>query len=476
MKLFSRKSKKPVASDERLEKIRSDNALDGAPIVMDQSPLLEKSASSERSTGLASYMQPRERAVHKIHFRTLASDTPNKDLVLDKELESAQLILRKVYAPSSPILDLNYFAGRVNEMARAVSAIENERMHLVIHGKRGLGKTSFSNTLSNIASQAGYIVCNTSCSQNSTFSEIFRSFLSEIPILFDQGFMPKHGAESQEEAFDTLLPEGDFSPKELTKVLLRLTTTRVLFVIDEVDRNQNPDFKSAVIETIKNFSDNCVRANLILIGATDTVDELIGLNESVRRNVAGIPIKVFSDEEVNELFNLGEEVSNVRFPKPIRKQISELSRNVPHSLRLLCLHTAQSAVSKGRWTVNGLDLSEAITHSKMDAQALLDRDLLDLMHSRKSNQLETFLFALASTDFNEDSEFYAEKAAQTQREQTDEKVTALSIGSRLSMLCKSSPPILSKREYHHKVLYKFCDPTFGFYLRLLQADKGDSGK
>lgn len=470
MKLFSKKPKKPLTANERLGKLKFTDLAGEQDESVAQHLLVQKPVNDEKTKDLTDcIIPPRERRVQKIKFRTLASDRPNKAVALNKEFEKAQLTLRTVFSPSSPVLDINYFAGRVKETTRAVSALENERMHLIIHGKRGLGKTSFSNTLCGIAREAGYIVCNTASSQHSTYSEIFRAFLKEIPLLYDQNFVTDHGVDTRLEGFDTLLPEGDFSPKELTKILLRLATTRVLFIIDEFDRNQSPDFKDAIIETIKNFSDGCVRASLIVIGATDTVDELIGVNESVRRNITGIPIKVFNDTESGELFDIGEEASNVVFPPHIRAEISNLSRNIPHSMRLLCLHSAQAALIQERWTITDKDMAQAISLSIMDAQALLDVDLLEITHSKKSNQFEAFLYSLASSECNENSEFYAEQAAQAHRKQNNEVVTALSIGSRMAMLCKTTPPILTKREHQHKVLYKFSDPTFGFYLRLMHS-------
>lgn len=471
LSIFSRKPKESKSDNQRLDRITTaEHDVNKAPNT-DSSPLIDKPTDIERTTGLKDVMTNKRRGVHKIQFRTLASDRPSRSSGSgsDKDIENARIVLRKVFSPSAPILDIDCFAGRVKEITRAVSAIENEGMHLVIHGKRGLGKTSFSNTLCQIARQAGYIVCSTSSSQNSSYSDIFRSFLKEVPLLYDQNFVTNHGVDTRQECFDTLLPEGDFSPKELTKILLRLASTRLLFVIDEFDRNKTDDFKDCILETIKNFSDSGVRSNLILIGATDTVDELIGLNESVRRNISGIPIKVFSVEELEELFDIGEEASDVIFPENVRIEISSLSRNIPHCMKLLCLHSAQAALSQGRWAVSAKDMTIAISLSIMDAQALLDVDLLDLIQSKSSNQFESFLYALAGCQYNDNGEFYAEQAAQAQREQTGEAVTALSIGSRLTMLCNTSPPILSKREHYGKVLYKLNDPTLGFYLRLMQS-------
>ena len=413
--------------NKRLKRTTNPEQTSNVSAQPDTSPPVEKPTDLKHTTELKDAVTHKRRSVHNIAFRTLASDRPNSGEIYDKDLHKAQMVLRNVFSPSSPVLNIDFFAGRVKEITRAVSALENEGMHLVIHGKRGLGKTSFANTLCGIAKNADYIVCNTSSSQHSTYSEIFRSFLKEIPLLYDLNFVTNHEVDTRKQCFDTLLPKEDFSPKELTKILLRLTSTRLLFVIDEFDRNQTPGFQDSILETIKNFSDNCVRANLVLIGATDTVDDLIGLNESVRRNISGIPIKAFDENEVEELFNIGEEVSGVYFPKDIRMEISRLARHVPYSMRLLCLHAAQSSVAQGSWTVSNKDLFKAISLSIMGSESLINADLLELLHSKKLNHFEDFLYAISDSECNDHSEFYSEQAAQSQRDFTHEPATALSV-------------------------------------------------
>jgi len=71
------------------------------------------------------------RKINSIQFRTLASDRPNRNAVNDSDYERARLRLREVFAPSAPVLNKEHFAGRTEELERAISSIENERMHLM---------------------------------------------------------------------------------------------------------------------------------------------------------------------------------------------------------------------------------------------------------------------------------------------------------------------------------------------------------
>lgn len=90
-------------------------------------------------------------------------------------------------------------------------------------------------------------------------------------------------------------------------MMTRVSTTRVIMLLDEYDRIKSEDFKLAITETIKNFSDRAVRTQLLLVGVADTMEELIGLNPSIRRNVSGLQLRLLSDDDVDAMIRIGEE-------------------------------------------------------------------------------------------------------------------------------------------------------------------------
>ena len=108
---------------------------------------------------------------------------------------------------------------------------------------------------------------------------------------------------------------------------------------------------------------------------------------------------------------------------------------------------------------------------RADAEALLDNDLLNIIHSSHGTPLGELLGDVARARNNVNSEFTAEQVAEAHNKVSDKTSAAFTMGSRLVMLCKTNPPILAKRDYQGKTLYKFVDPTVGLYLRLMEARK-----
>ena len=407
-----------------------------------------------------------ERKINSIQFRTLASDRPNRNAVNDTDYERARLKLREIFAPSAPVLNKEHFAGRTEELERAISSIENERMHLVIYGKRGWGKTSFTNTLSNIASEAGYIVCRASCSTDIKFSDLFRNFLSEIPLIHDRRYISGHTRELSNETLAKHLPAGDFGPRELTEAVANMTATRAIFVLDEYDRAQDPNLTTALAETLKNFSDRAVRVSIIIVGVADTLGEMLGAHESIRRNIVGLPMRLLSGQEFDELLDIGEAETRVEFPAGIRERLSNLSRQVPYFTRLLCLHAGQSALANERWNVTNIDVDYAIEQALFDTQPLLSRYHRRLIEDADNAVLKSFLISIARVKTNDKGDFNVGEVLDEYQKLTGTVVSKLSVGSRLSLLAKDEISFVTKFERDHKLFYRLTDPLTGFYLRL----------
>ncbi|UTW55867.1 AAA family ATPase [Kordiimonas sp. SCSIO 12610] len=406
------------------------------------------------------------RKINSIQFRTLASDRPNRNAVNDTDYERARLKLREIFAPSAPVLNKEHFAGRTEELERAISSIENERMHLVIYGKRGWGKTSFTNTLSNIAAEAGYIVCRASCSSDIKYSDIFRNFLSEIPLIHDSRFISGHTRELSKETLARHLPEGDFGPRELTEAVANMTATRAIFVLDEYDRAQDPNLTTALAETLKNFSDRAVRVSIIIVGVADTLGEMLGAHESIRRNIVGLPMRLLSSPEFDELLDIGEAATRVEFPAGVRARLSNLSRQVPYFTRLLCLHAGQSALSHERWNVTNVDVDYAKEQALFDTKPLLSRYHRRLIEDADNAVLKSFLISIARVKTNDKGDFTVAEVLDEYQKLTGTVVSKLSVGSRLSLLAKEEIAFVTKFERDHKLFYRLTDPLTGFYLRL----------
>ena len=101
-------------------------------------------------------------------FRATAGDQP--DTRGHDWLSGLRIRLRGAYTPSLPITERRLFAGRVKVLTELIRAIEDERLHTVVFGERGLGKTSLLHVLAQTARDARYLVIYITCgaASNST--------------------------------------------------------------------------------------------------------------------------------------------------------------------------------------------------------------------------------------------------------------------------------------------------------------------
>ena len=102
----------------------------------------------------------------------------------------ARLRLRAAYTPSQPILSRSLFAGRTDVLATLIRSIEDERLHTIVYGERGIGKTSLMHVVAQAARDARYVVTYISCGAASNFDEVFRAVAADIPLLFHSGYGP----------------------------------------------------------------------------------------------------------------------------------------------------------------------------------------------------------------------------------------------------------------------------------------------
>ena len=156
--------------------------------------------------------------------------------------------LRQAFTPSQPVNDRRMFAGRDEVLTTMIRAIEDQRLHAVLYGERGIGKTSMLHMLTQAAREARYIVVYSSCGANSTFDETFRAAAADIPLLFHSGFAPTTSEAEKGATLADLAPEGPLSPRKFGDLCSKLTGTRVLIILDEFDRCESGAFRRDVRE------------------------------------------------------------------------------------------------------------------------------------------------------------------------------------------------------------------------------------
>jgi Cdc6-like AAA superfamily ATPase len=291
-------------------------------------------------------------------FHTTASDQLAGRL--NDRFAAMRSKLRHAFTPSQPVADRRMFAGRDGVLTTIIRSIEDQRLHVVLYGERGIGKTSLLHMLTQAASEARYIVVYTSCGANSTFNETFRAAAADIPLLFHSGFAPTTAEAEKGASLADLLPIEPLSPRKFGDLCAKLTGTRVLIILDEFDRCESGAFRRDIAELIKNLSDRLGRVQLVLAGVAADLTELVEHIPSIRRNIYALNVPKMTDAEILLLVANGEREAGLTFDTHASAFVVAVASGSPYIASLLCHHAGHVALDQGRSTVLSSDVSSAV--------------------------------------------------------------------------------------------------------------------
>ena len=320
----------------------------------------------------------------------------------------AMLALRDALGASQPVIAREQFSGRQDALAQLILAIEQQRVHVVIYGERGIGKTSLAHVFAETAREARYLVLYGSCGTDGRFDDIFRTFASKIPMLYHRSILPTSAAVETQDHFDSLLPEGDFGPREVSDLFADVVGTRVILILDEYDRITDANFRRDVAELIKNLSDRAARVQLVLTGVASNLDELIGFAPSIRRNIVGLPMRALTKNEVKSVLALGEEAAGLHFNDEVVAMIATMASGSPYLVRLLGHQAGLAAINQNRTQIDESHARTAVENVLTDWNATLPRRIQATLSREDAQAQWPVLVAAAKAGMHSDGWFAAE--------------------------------------------------------------------
>ncbi|MGZ3272302.1 MAG: ATP-binding protein [Caulobacteraceae bacterium] len=403
-----------------------------------------------------------EPALDLPRFSTNAADQPHRR---DDQFAAVRMKLRAAYTPSQPVFDPRMFAGRLAVLKSTIRAIEDQRLHLVIYGERGIGKTSLLHMLTSAARSARYIVVYLSCGAASNFDETFRAVASEIPLLFHSDYAPTTAEAETGSSVANLLAPGPLLPRQFGDLCSKLTGTRVLIVLDEFDRATNPQFRRDVAELVKILSDRSARVQVVVAGVAADLAELVEHIPSVRRNILAIPIPLMASDEVEQLVKNGERTSGITVTPAARKHIVEIASGSPYIASLLCHHAALDALDNGRMEVTPADVSTALEQALGELGTRMSKSALDQVKKLAGESGSELLSLIASASLSGGGEF-------------DQALLEKMVGSGKASLCitfaaqlASRGLLIVERESSPRKRYAFVEDAVPSYIWFLNAQQ-----
>jgi Cdc6-like AAA superfamily ATPase len=307
--------------------------------------------------------QPVKKAALRSFPRFKSTALDQLDPKLSDPLAKVRMSLRTAFTPSLPITDPRMFAGRTEVLTSLIGAIEEQRLHVVLYGERGIGKTSLLHVLEQTAREARYLVVYLSCGASTNFDEMFRSIASGVPLLFHNRYGPTSAESERGASFADLLPSSPVSVRLASEMLTHVVGTRVLVILDEFDRCESAEFRRNIAELLKNLSDRAVRVQVVIAGVASNVTELVEYIPSIQRSVAALPVPDMSAREIRQLVVNGEDASGVSFDSLAIGLIVLVANGSPYLASLLCHRASHLAIEQGRMTVTTGDVAEAVTEA-----------------------------------------------------------------------------------------------------------------
>lgn len=280
--------------------------------------------------------------------------------------QDARALIRDAFTPSQPVNDRAMFSGRRELLEDLIVAIEDQRLHFVLFGDRGIGKTSILHVLSELATDADYLVCYISCGERMSFGDFARRIAQRIPLLYHGDYAPGAAEIERGGHLSDLLPQGEIDVSTFGEMLGRLSDTRILMLLDEFDRVESEDFRRSIAEFIKNLSDNAAPAQIVIAGVASDLPELVAQIPSIRRNVLGVLVPNMDDAEVAGMLEIAERRTGLTFTPEARELISLATLGLPYLVGLIAQHAAILATKRDSLDVLKSDVREAIEKARSE--------------------------------------------------------------------------------------------------------------
>jgi len=277
--------------------------------------------------------------------------------------QERQDALREAFTPTRPQRSRKRLAGRKPELRRIFHAITQECAHVVLYGERGRGKTSLVNLVASAARSSGYMVARYSCTFDSDFDEIIRGLARDLPKSL---LAIPATDDALADGCEAALPRAKLYPRDVALLPGRLAGGHLLLIVDEFDRVTDVVTRTRFADTIKQISDRAASLSFMLVGVSDSLEELLGRHPSIQRNVVGVPIPLLSGTQVDEIIDVGSSDAQLEYPPEVRRVVTEMARGVPYIVHLLCLHAGERALRRGANMVNQEDMLGAMQQSVLE--------------------------------------------------------------------------------------------------------------
>ena len=357
--------------------------------------------------------------------------------------ENYEAELTKAFTPASPISGRASFHGRNAYMRRVINAVNQVGQHVVIYGERGVGKTSLANVLAIFLepfTSDNMISIKVNCFRETTYARIWNAFFRSMG-----------------------LPERDrFEPFTPADVLteLRNDPRKLILIVDEFDRIENPDVDAMIADTIKSLSDFAVDTTIVVVGVADDVEDLISEHSSIDRCLVQIHLPRMQADELAQIVEQGMASAEMTISPDAIAEICTISNGLPHFAHALGLADGRAAIDSQKTFVDVAEVDEAVDSLISESQqSILASFDAAVASPRRQNYYFHVLLACALAPTDNVGYFRARDIRDPYAEIMGRRYEIPTFVGHLHRLCEPvRGAILHRFGESHNFRFRFTDP------------------
>ncbi|WP_409409715.1 hypothetical protein AAE485_05600 [Acidithiobacillus ferriphilus] len=313
--------------------------------------------------------------------------------------------VENAFQPAKEVDSATRFAGRKDAISDAYYGLIAAGSHIAIVGNRGIGKTSLSRQVINMATgdnsllkklqlrhdrELDFLSIYFACGQairNTT--DLLERLLTSTGCLGDwvydipkastivRGYSPKFsvsvfGAEAAlggekrtetttERAVTVHTIETVFTNAVAAIIEQNIATDGILIVVDEFDQIEDP---SGFASFLKALSTNVPKVKFCLVGVAQDIQQLMQEHQSSDRLFAGsiISLPSMSMDELKEIIAIAEEAVNsqIKFSPEAAERLAGLAQGHPYMVHLVGKHVFRHAFQAKKESIERQDIDDTM--------------------------------------------------------------------------------------------------------------------
>jgi hypothetical protein len=285
----------------------------------------------------------------------------------------------QLFTPSTAILVAELFAGRRTQISSLLDAVSERGRHAIVYGEPGVGKTSLAQILQYFVpretSTVKYI--RKPVFSFDTYSSVWMDIFKEIKFKADMGDGTK------EYSVADIYKDG-VTPSDVVRELSYFSLNDIpIIVIDEFNVIDDPKSSRLMAETVKAVSDAGLNATIVIVGISDTVENLIEGHASISRCTEEVLMPRMSNDEMQSLVQSRIDKLGMQISADAKWKIINLSKGLPAFAHTLGKGAVLSTIGSSRIGITEIDVDQAIAGILSSSQNTLK---VDYETATRSNQ------------------------------------------------------------------------------------------